>query len=149
MIYKRIISVFVIIMIIIMMVPSANAMNQDDPWSVHEHDYYGYTLWLEGGNEISVYNDRDHFVSGRKVSMLVYNYDIENYGELDLHASVMIKLKDGTVIRSAEVSTSMRSILENLNEHISILSNAQFSALYEMLREHPIIRIWKTDSFYN
>lgn len=109
---------------------------------------YGYKLGLEGGNEVCVYNDRDHFVSGRKVSMLVNNYDIENYGETGLYAAVMIQLKDGTVIESAEVSTNMRAMLENLNEHVSILSSVQFSALREMLQAHPITKLWKTEYLY-
>lgn len=109
---------------------------------------YGYTLGLEGGNEISLYNDRAHFVSGRKVSMLIHNYDIENFGETRLYASVMIKLRDGTVIQSSQVSTSMRTLLEDLNTHISILSTLQLTALRRMLQEHPIIKLWKTDCFY-
>jgi len=109
---------------------------------------YGYTLGLEGGNEISLYNDRAHFVSGRKVSMLIHNYDIENFGETKLYASVMLKLRDGTVIQSAQVSTSMRMLLEDLNTHISILNTAQLIALREMLLSHPVVKLWKTDKFY-
>ena len=114
-----------------------------------EEQAYGYKLWLEDGDPVCVYNDRVHFVSGRKVSMLVNNYDIENFGEAQLHAVVMLQLKDGTLIQSTEVSTSMRAMLENLNDHISILSKTQLSALLEMLNEHPIIKLWKTSGFYS
>lgn len=113
-----------------------------------EEQAYGYTLGLDGGNEITMYNKWAHFVSGRKVSMVINNYNIERYGETDLYASVMIKLKDGTIIESTKVTTNMRAVLENLNDHIFILSNVQLLALREMLQAHPIIKQWKTDALY-
>lgn len=114
-----------------------------------EEKAYGFKLCLEGGEPISVFNNKEHFVSGRKVNMIISNYNIEKYGLTNLSAQVILHFKDGTLIESTQVSTSMRSLLENLNTNTSSLSQKQFAALLEMLLRHPIIKAWKTEMLYN
>lgn len=113
-----------------------------------EEQAFGYELGLEGGKAVQVYKGCDSFVSGKKVTLRVDNYDIEHYGENELYAHVMLKLNDGTVIESAEVSMTMRSLLEKLNADISILNHSQLLGLIQMLMEHPIIKNWDTSNFY-
>ena len=114
-----------------------------------EEKAYGFKLCLEGGEPISVFNNKERFVSGRKVNMIISNYNIEKYGQTNLSAQVILHFKDGTLIESTQVSTSMRSLLENLNTNTSSLSQKQFAALLEMLLRHPIIKAWKTEMLYN
>ncbi len=113
-----------------------------------EEEAFGYELGLEGGRSIQVYKDRDSFVSGKKVSLRVDNFDIEHFGEQELYAHVMIKLNDGTVIESAEVTMTLRGMLEKLNDDLSILSPDQFNKLMNLIAEHPIIKYWDISNFF-
>ena len=108
-----------------------------------EHQAYGFTLQLEGKKPVSAYKSRESFVSGRTVTLGLNNYDVEQYGETALNASVVLNLIDGTVIETEPVSMTMRSILEILDERFEDFTQTQLTQVKAMLEKYEIVSQWE------
>ena len=113
-----------------------------------EKEAFGFELKLQNNDGIELYKAKDSFVSGRKVSVRIDNFDIEQYGEAELYAKALLKLKDGTVIEGVQATMTFRTMLEKLNENLSVMNAIQFEALKRLLDEHPVIQTWNTDNLY-
>lgn len=106
----------------------------------------GFALQLEGNNFVSAYKDRNGVVSGKTITLRLNNYDVENHGETELSAKVVLKLSDGTVIESTECTMTMRSMLEALND--MTLTAEQQTAVKAMIEKFAIIKSWETENLY-
>ena len=113
-----------------------------------ETEAFGYTLQLGDYTPKSIYKGRDAFISGKTITLRIDNFDVEKYGETPLHASVVIKLSDGTVIETAQVSTTLRSMLETVSANYSAFTAAQLSVIKTMIEKHVIIKEWATGNLY-
>ncbi len=97
---------------------------------------YGYSLQLEGCNAIT--RTKEGFVSNQELSLLLKNYDVENFGETNLNAKVILILTDGTVIESAEYTTTLKDMVESVNANIDLYSAEQIKAVQEMLSGYEL-----------
>ena len=94
---------------------------------------YGYSLRLgENGKKVSVGKDGS-FESGKTITARLQNFDVTNYGETEIYGSVYLTLKDGTTVESAETSYTLRSLVEQVAASASSYTEAQLSALRDML----------------
>ena len=116
----------------------------DDAVKSHlsETQAFGFALQLEGRHTVTRYKTREALVSGSPVSLRLRDYDMENFGQTLLSARVTVTLSDGTVIESAQVSTSMRAMLETVSQKAASLSEAQLAAVRAMLENCPVARDW-------
>ena len=109
-------------------------------------DSFGYTMTLGNYTPRTFVIDASNFVSGKMVTLGIRNYDVEHYGETDLSALVMLKLKDGTVIESAQCTMTLRSLLETLNTNHAALNTNQLNAVADFIRKYAIIQTWKVEN---
>ena len=110
---------------------------------------FGYTMQLDGRVPVRVYKPADAFVSGKAVTLRVNGFDAERYGEVPLHARVMVKLKDGTVIESTQNSLTFRSVLETVNDRYLDFTLAQLDAVREMIARNRVLEDWNVDNILN
>lgn len=109
---------------------------------------FGYTLQLGNYSPKTACKGRDSFVSGKTITLRINNFDVEEYGETPLYASVMLQLSDGTVIETEAVSITMRSMLETINARYTAFTAAQLSAIKTMIEKYAIIKEWDTKNLY-
>ncbi len=109
---------------------------------------FGYSLQLGSYAPVTGYMVADSFESGKTVTLRIDNYDVENHGLTELKASAVLRLADGTVITSSEVTMTMRGFMEQLNTSWSTLSEEQLTAIKEMIERNPIIKTWQADNLY-
>ena len=109
-------------------------------------DSFGFAMCLDGNEAITVSKAGESFVSGKTVTLRVDNFDVERYGETKLYASVMLKLKDGTVIESTRCEMTMRSMMELLNTNYATLTADQLTAVADLVKKYAIIRTWKVEN---
>ena len=107
---------------------------------------FGYSIRVDGNKTVTAFKSCEEVVSGQMVTLRIDNFDTENYGKTNLFASVQITLKDGTVIESNEVSTSMFALLHHINENVNALSTAQLAAIAEMIANDPTLQGWKLEN---
>ncbi len=105
---------------------------------------YGFELQLAGFDTVTATHTADSFVSGKTVSLRIEKYDVGKYGEAQLSAKVIMVLTDGTEIESAEVSMSLRDMVEKMNANYAAYTATQLTALKEMLDKFSITADWKT-----
>ena len=103
-----------------------------------EAEAFGYTLWLEGYNPVSRGKSSADFASGKELSLLLKNFDVENFGETKVYASVWMKLSNGTMIESADYSYTLREMLEIVNDDFAGYSRAQKLAVRNLCTAHSI-----------
>lgn len=117
--------------------------------ALDQTDAFGYTMGLGENAPFTVYKGADSFVSGKTVTLRIDNYDIENYGETELVASVMLKLADGTVIESNSCTMTMRGMIEQLNGDPSQLTDVQKNNILALIEKNPIMKTWDIQNFYD
>ena len=103
----------------------------------------GYKLWI---TENAVVTRTNTFKN--TLTLRLKNFDVVNYGETPVNASVNITLTDGTVIESGVTSMSMRDMLESINSVHTQYSEAQLTAVKEMIEKHAIIKSWDTENLF-
>lgn len=108
---------------------------------------YGYSLWLDGSDKKLTAQKDGAFTSGQTLTLLLKNYDVENYGETALNGFVFITLKDGAVIESVTYSMTLRSLVEQLNAKAEELTAQQLEAVKNMIaRYDSIMSYWNVDN---
>ena len=95
-------------------------------------EYYGFNLWVGAGQKHTASKTGDTFTSLKTVTLRLQNFDVENYGEASINATVFIVLSDGTTIESGAYSYTLRSLLETVNSNVSSFTQEQMSALKAM-----------------
>ena len=111
---------------------------------------YGFILWLDESKKIEASKEGTAYESGETVTLRLQNFDVENYGEDQVYATVFVKLKDGTVIESNEYHYSLRSLLETINQNTSGFSTAQLEAVKEMCRKYEsAMSDWDIENILN
>ena len=113
--------------------------------ALDEQKAYGYTMRLDGFNEIKATKNRESFVSGQELTLRVQNFDAQNYGETNLYASVWVKL-NGELITSTECSMTLRQLVETINDQYKSYTDAQLQAVRDMIAENPVMESWKIEN---
>ena len=93
----------------------------------------GFTLWVGDGKQHSV---SKAFESGKTVTLRLQNFDVKNYGEVQVHGTVFLKLKDGTIIESSESGFSLRQLLENIALNAESFKDSQLAAVKTMIEKN-------------
>ena len=109
---------------------------------------FGYKMWLEGGTPASIGKGRDAYSSGKVVTLRLNNFDAENYGETPVHASVWIKLANGTYIESAQSSLTLKNIVETINDNYTIYNEVQLKGVRAMIERNPAIQNWRVENLW-
>ena len=105
---------------------------------------FGYSLCLEGGKTVEATMPGTEFESGKTVTLRIDQFDAQNYGETNLHASAKLQLQDGTVIESTTCTMTLRGLMEQLN-NVS-LTDQQREAIAQMIEAQPIIKTWDVEN---
>ena len=104
---------------------------------------YGFSLWVGAGQKHTASKTGDTFTSLKTVTLRLQNFDVENYGEASINATVFIVLSDGTTIESGEYSYTLRSLLETVNSNVSSFTQEQMSALKAMCQVYSdVMSYW-------
>ena len=86
------------------------------------------------------------FESGKAVTARLQNFDVAGYGEAPIYGQVYLTLRDGSTIESAVYSYNFREIVEQVAANASSYSEAQLSALRDMLsRYEDTVKDWDVD----
>ena len=112
---------------------------------------FGYSLWLNKDNVVSRGTKSSAFVpgsDGNVLTLVLKNFDVTNYGEAPVYATVWMKLADGTVIESAEYSYTMRSLIEQINDNYTLLSETQLTAVRDLIEREPVMQDWSVENLY-
>lgn len=102
-------------------------------------DSFSYTLQL--GDNRAITRTMDGINDDGVVTLLVKNYMIEQYGEMDLSAYVTVTL-DGEAITSAVQTTSFRKTVELINDNYTSFSADQLSAVRELILANEVMQNW-------
>ena len=100
-------------------------------------DTIGYDLWLENGNPISRSASFQNALTLR-----VKNFDVANYSQTKLYASVWMTV-NGETISSSEYSLTFRQVLEAVNASWTSYNQTQKTLVREMVNANlPFVRDW-------
>ena len=105
----------------------------------------GYQVILGENTPKSQWKD-GAFESGKTISLVICNYDAQNYGETVLTAQLCLELTDGTVIESSSATLTLRSLLEQLNKTPEIMTDTQRTRLAQWADQCPILRLWAIEN---
>ena len=103
---------------------------------------FNYELRLEGYSTLVRSKPAKDLVSGQEMRLLIYDYRVEEFGETPLSAWVSLKLADGTVIRSAEETNTLRAMTEYVDRHLELLNKEQLDGLLDMMDAFPTMKTW-------
>lgn len=95
---------------------------------------YGYNLWVGDGSKYTA--SKAELVSGNTVSLRLENFDVENYGEAAVNATVFMQFANGVAVESDAYSYTLRSLLETINGSVSSFTDAQMTALQTMCQKY-------------
>lgn len=95
---------------------------------------YGYNLWVGEGSKYTA--SKTEFVSGATVSLRLQNFDIANYGQTNVNATVYMQFANGVSVETDTYSYTLRSLLETINGSVGSFSDTQMSALQTMCEEN-------------
>ena len=107
---------------------------------------YGFKLWLDGNNPVSAGKGRDSYESGRTITLRLNNFDVENYGETLVHATVWVKLTDGTYIETTQCSLTLKDMVETINDSYEAYSEEQLKGVRSMIERNPIMETWRVEN---
>lgn len=99
----------------------------------------GYKLWIT--EDRIIHYTQPGFKSD--LSLRLKNFDITNHGETAVNAKVTMTLPDGTVFESTPRRSSMRTMVEEINNKYTALTELQLTLLQKMLAKFPITKTWK------
>ena len=91
---------------------------------------YGFNLWVADGQKHSA--SKAVLESGKTVSLRLQNFDVANYGEADVNATVFMQFANGVTVESDTYSYTLRSLVEQINGLVDSFTDAQMSALKVM-----------------
>jgi len=84
-------------------------------------------------------------VSLQPITLRINDFDVEHYGETDLSAQVYLVL-NGQTVYSSSYTTSLRDMVENVNENVESYTQIQLDALAAWLARFSVVSGWKTDN---
>ena len=91
---------------------------------------YGFNLWVADGNKHTA--AKTELDSGKTVSLRLENFDVANYGEANVNATVFMQFANGVSVESTAYSYTLRSLVEQINGLVDSFTDAQVSALKAM-----------------
>lgn len=98
---------------------------------------YGYNLWVADGNKITA--SKSVLESGKTITMRLQNFDVANYGEADINATVFMQFKNGVSVETSTYSYTLRSLVEHINAAVDSLAASQMSALQIMCKKNETV----------
>ena len=104
----------------------------------------GYNLWLTEDLVVTRTADFKNVLTLR-----LKNFDVKNYGQAAVNASVMITLTDGTVIESGITSYSMRQMLELIANDFDAYTMVQKKAVQTMCLAQEATHSWNIANILN
>ena len=104
----------------------------------------GYNLWLTENLVVTRTADFKNVLTLR-----LKNFDVANYGEAAVNASVMITLVDGSVIESGVTSYSMRQMLELISSQFDAYTMVQKKAVQAMCLAQEATHSWNIANILN
>lgn len=104
----------------------------------------GYTLWLDGGKEVTRTTGFKNLLTLR-----LNHYDVAGYGETAVNARVFIILTDGSTIESLPTAYSMRQMLELIAEHFDSYNKTKKQAVKEMCLVQTATHSWNIAPILN
>ena len=96
----------------------------------------GYKLWLTENAVVS--RSINNFKN--TLTLRLQNFDVENYGEADVHSAVFMTLADGTVIDSEAVAYDFRQVVELINASFDSYSYSKKLAVQAMCESYDTIK---------
>lgn len=103
----------------------------------------GFSMSLAGMPAVSI--TKDSVTSGQTICLRIENFDVENYGETKIHASMTMQMADGSVIESLEVAYSLRDVVERAGK---IIWPGEINfAMYDMVSRNPAMKQWELGTF--
>ena len=109
---------------------------------------YGFNLWVADGNKYNA--AKTELNSGKTVSLRLENFDVANYGEADVNATVFMQFANGVVVESNTYSYTLRSLVEQINGLVESFTEAQMSALKAMCAKNAdAMSGWDIDNIRN
>ena len=109
---------------------------------------FSINLELEGYGAKKNYLSSTQLRSGKYVTLRIDNWDVENHSDTKLYASVSLYLSDGTVISSAQASSTLRSLVEQISADHERFSKAKLDLIRDMIGRNPIMRTWDVDNLF-
>lgn len=110
---------------------------------------FGFTLELAGHNPVQCFKPMTDFVSGKTYSLRINGFDVERFGETVLAAAASLQLADGTVIQSAEKTTTLRTVVEIVNRQYMAYTKGQLKILRAMIETNPVMKNWDVGNICN
>ena len=95
---------------------------------------YGYNLWVADSNKYMA--AKSVLESGKTITMRLQNFDVANYGESKVNATVFMQFKNGISVESSVCSYTLRSLVEQINAAVDSFSSSQMSALQTMCKNN-------------
>ena len=115
-------------------------------------DSFGFDLQLEGkSHSVTRALAAQDLDVEKTYSLRIHDYDILTYGETPVNAKVFMKLKDGSVIETATVSYSMKTMLQKVAQALESFTQTQIQGIQDMLSEDEIAAMagWGIDALLN
>ena len=109
-------------------------------------DSFGYTLQLEGNDAVNCSKTGADFVSQKKLTLRVDNYDADKFGTTGLSASVYMVL-DGQTITATQISFTLKGLVEQINN--TNLTAEQKDALSAWIADSKTMQTWDVDNIYS
>lgn len=104
----------------------------------------GYHLSVQGGKSLTC--TQTNYKS--QLTLRLKDFDVVHYGETPIYASVFMTLKGGYKIETAHTSTTMRAMLETINDSYHKYTAPQLCAIQDMIQRFPIIKKWDTENLW-
>lgn len=111
-----------------------------DPMVQDQVTSLGYHLWVTADKKLECKKDRFQ----NQLTLRLRDFDVVHFGETPIYASVFMTLKGGILVETARTSTTMRQMLETIDQDHQKYSSAQLTALQAMIAKYPIIQTWNT-----
>ncbi len=104
----------------------------------------GYTLWLDGGKEVTRSCGFKNLLTLR-----LTNYNVAGYGETAVNAKVFVTLTDGSPIESEVTAYSMRQMLELIAENFGTYNKTKKLAVQAMCLAQEATHSWNIAPILN
>ncbi len=108
---------------------------------------FGFSLNLDGNETVETKSlEGTQLDSSKEYSLLLKEFNIPSHGTTNVHTWGFMELKDGTRIESAQVSYSMKTMLQKVCDTLDKLTEEQITALRTMCQPFKsVMADWNID----
>ena len=87
-------------------------------------------------------------VQDNTLTLRLTKFDAVRQGEVPVNASATMTLADGTVIKTATHTATLRGMLEKINDTYQSFNESQLAAVEKMIEANPVMKKWNVDNLY-